>query len=147
MKSVRIAARKFWSSSPRMVCLDTSFLVDFLRGRKDAVEFLSQLEGSSEAVTVAAPSIFELIEAAEIARSDKEKAAIHELVSSLAVLPLDSETAWAAGRLSAELILAGEQIGQMDTLIGAIARYHGEPIVTRNTRHFWHIPGLDVREY
>ena len=130
-----------------MVCLETSFLIDLLRGRKHAVEYLSGLRDSSEAVTAAAPSIFELIEAAEIARSDKEKAAIHELVSSLAVLPLDSETAWAAGRLSAELILAGEQIGQMDTLIGAIARHHGEPIVTRNTRQFGRISGLVVREY
>lgn len=130
-----------------MVCLDTSFLVDFLRGKKDAVEFLKSLNIISDAVTIAAPSVFELIEAAEIARSDKEKAAIRELVSSLAVLPLDSETALAAGRLSAELIFAGEPIGQMETLIGAIARHHGEPIVTRNRKHFDRISGLVVREY
>ncbi|MCZ6653639.1 MAG: PIN domain-containing protein [Planctomycetota bacterium] len=130
-----------------MVCLDTSFLVDFLRGRKDAVEFLTDLQESSEAITVAAPSVFELVEAAEIARSEKEKAVIHELVSSLAVLPLDSETAWAAGRLSAELIFAGEPIGQMDTLIGAIAHHHGEPIVSKNIKHFERIPELRVQEY
>ncbi len=130
-----------------MVCLDTSFLVDFLRGRKNAVGFLANLQESSEAITVAAPSVFELVEAAEIARSDKEKKAIQELVSSLAVLPLDSEPAWAAGRLSAELIFAGEQIGQMDTLIGAIARHHGEAIVTKNRKHFARIPGLRVQEY
>lgn len=72
------------------------------------MNYLSQLDGISKAVTIAAPSIYELLEAAEIARSDKKKAAIHELVSSLAVLPLDSETAWAAGRLSAELMFAGD---------------------------------------
>ncbi len=111
------------------------------------MEFLTNLQDGSEAVTVAAPSIFELIEAAEIARSDKEKAAIHELVSSLAVLPLDSETAWAAGRLSAELIFSGDQIGQMDTLIGAIARFHDEALVTGNKKHFGRIQGLGVQGY
>ncbi len=130
-----------------MTCLDTSFLIEFLRGRKHAVDYLSKLEGSSEAITVAAPSVFELVEAAEIARSEQEKKAIQEFVSSLTVLSLDSDTAWAAGQLSASLILSGEQIGQMDTLIGAIARYHDEPIVTRNKMHFGRIPGLVVQEY
>ncbi len=40
----------------------------------------------------------------------------------------------------------GDQIGQMDTLIGAIACYHAEPIITRNKQHFGRIPGLAVRE-
>ena len=82
-----------------MVCLDTSFLVDFLRGRSDAIKFLTDLHCITEAVTVAAPSIFELIEAAEVARSEREKQTIRDFLSSLVVLPLDSETAWAAGRL------------------------------------------------
>ncbi len=42
---------------------------------------------------------------------------------------------------------AGQQIGQRDTLIGPIARYHGEPIVTRNKKHFGRIPRLVVQEY
>ncbi len=130
-----------------MACLDTSFLVDFLRGRKDAVEFLSQLEGSSEAITVAAPSVFEIVEAAEIARSEQERQAIRDLMSSMTVLPLNAQTAWAAGQLSASLIFSGEQIGQMDTLIGAIARFHNENLVTGNKEHFRRIPGLRVQVY
>ncbi len=111
------------------------------------MEYLSGLRDSSEAITVAAPSVFELVEAAEVARSEREKQMVRDFLSSLIVLPLDSETAWAAGRLSASLILSGGQIGQMDTLIGAIARSHDESIVTRNKMHFGRIPGLVVQEY
>ncbi len=111
------------------------------------MKYLSGLRDSSEAITVAAPSVFELAEAAEIARSAQETKAIQELVSSLSVLPLDSGTAWAAGQLSASLIFSGEQIGQMDTLIGAIARHHGERLVTGNEKHFSRIPGLRIENY
>lgn len=111
------------------------------------MEYLSGLRHSSEAITVAAPSVFELVEAAEVARSEREKQTIRDFLSSLVVLPLDSETAWAAGRLSAELILSGDQIGQMDTLIGAIARHHRERLVTGNEKHFSRIPGLRIENY
>ena len=130
-----------------MVCLDTSFLIEFLRGRTHAVDYVFELENSSDAITVAAPTVFELVEASEIARSEKEKRAIRDLLSSFTVLPLDLETASAAGRLSASLISSGEQIGQMDTLIGAIARHHGERLVTGNVKHFSRIPGLKIHEY
>ena len=58
-----------------MVCLDTSFLIDFLRNKEEAVDYLTALQDSSEAITVAAPTVFELVEAAAIAGSDKEERA------------------------------------------------------------------------
>ena len=130
-----------------MACLDTSFLVDFLRGYTDAVNCLAKLQESSEAVTVAAPSIFELIEAAELASSKHEEEAIRKVLSSITVLPLDSQSAWTAGEVSASLIMAGEQIGQTDILIAAIALAHGEKLLTRNLKYFARIPGLEVEDY
>ena len=98
-------------------------------------------------VSVAAPSVFEIVQAAEIARSERERQAITDLMSSLTVLPLNAEAAWAAGQLSASLIPSGDQIGQMDTLIGAIARLHDEALVTGNKKHFDRIQGLRVEGY
>ena len=130
-----------------MVCLDTTVLVDFLRGREEAVKLLSKLLGSSEAVTMAAPTVFELVEGAEIARSEMEKREIREFLSSITVLSLDAEAAWTAGEISGSLVLSGNQIGQMDTLIGAIALAHGERLITRNVGHFSRIPSLQIEDY
>jgi predicted nucleic acid-binding protein len=140
-------AKSFYAEVSNMVCLDTSFIVDFLRGSPGAVDYLAALEKGSEAITTSAATVFELIEAAELSCSEKEKPGIRELVSSLTVLALDSRTAWAAGELSASLIRSGRQIGLMDTLIGAIALSNCETLVTRNARHFSRIPGLVVEDY
>jgi tRNA(fMet)-specific endonuclease VapC len=130
-----------------MVCLDTSFLIDFLRGRAEAVSYLSNLQQTSDPITVAAPTVVELVEAASLGGSEKERNAIRQTLSSLSVLPLDAKAAWRAGEVSASLILSGEQIGQMDLLIGAVALAHEQGVVTRDVRHFSRIAGLQVEEY
>ena len=38
-------------------------------------------------------------------------------------------------------------IGGNDLWIAATAVAHGVPVVTRNTRHYRRVPGLDVRGY
>lgn len=41
----------------------------------------------------------------------------------------------------------GKPAGDMDVLIAATALVYGHPLVTRNRRHFRHIPHLVVEEY
>ena len=130
-----------------MVCLETSFLVDVLRGHRGAVARLQELQDSSESVTVAAPTLFELSEGAHLAETSRERELILELLQSLTVLPLDSNSALEAGRVSASLVKQGEQIGQMDLLIGAIAMQHNERLLTKNARHFSRMPRLEVESY
>lgn len=130
-----------------MVCLDSSFLIDFFRGKQGAVEYLSQLGDSKEILTVAAPTVFELVQGAALAGSEKERQGIRDFLKTVVTLPLGQEEAWAAGEVSGSLILSGEEVAPVDLLIGAIARFHDESILTRNTKHFAKIPGLRVEEY
>ena len=130
-----------------MVCLETSFIIDFLRGKSEAVNYLSKIQNSYGTISVASPTVFELVEAAEIARSEEEKQKIKELLSSMTVLALDSEASWKAGELSADLIMSGKQIGHMDLFIGAIALSNGESLATRNIKHFSRISALNVEDY
>ncbi len=130
-----------------MVCLETTFLVDFLDGVKQAVEYLGGLQDGREVIMVTAPSIFEIVEAAEVAQSEKERSAIKEFLSGTIVLPFDEDAAWVAGEISAHLVHAGRQIGERDTFIAAIARHHRQVLITRNTRHFRRVPGLEVQRY
>ena len=122
-------------------------MIDLLRGNELAVERMREIENSSEAIAVAAPSVVELATGAALAESSREGDQLNELLSSVTTLPLDKDAALLAGKLQAELIRAGETIGHVNTTIGAIARSHGEHLLTKNAKHFARIPGLEVEEY
>lgn len=130
-----------------MVCLETSFLVDFLHGEEKAKVIMQDLQAGSEAITIAAPSIMEVISGAELEHTKKEKEKIFGLLSSITILSLDKYAAIMAGEIEAELIMAGETIPALDILIGAIAKSNNEILVTRNIRHFGKIKGLEIQAY
>ncbi len=48
------------------------------------------------------------------------------------------------GKLSIELERKGNSIGDFDLLIASIALTHGEPLLTKNAKHFSKVPGLAV---
>lgn len=130
-----------------MVCLETSFLVDYLRGMENARIIFNKLEDNNEILTVASPTIIELISSAELEETKREKEEIIRLLSSIKVLPLDEESAILAGEIEAFLVLSGQTIGLSDIMIGAIAKKHGEKLITRNIKHFERIKGLEVEGY
>lgn len=128
-----------------MVCLETSFLVDVLRGNKDCEALLDSF---SDEVYLVSPSLMEVVSGAELGSDPlEERQKIRELVTSFPVLDLDADSALLAGELEAYLVLSGQIVPPVDIMIGAIAKQHGEAIVTRNTKHFERIPGLEVRGY
>lgn len=62
-------------------------------------------------------------------------------------LSFDDQAASFAGRVRAELEMAGTPIGPNDLLIGAIALAHGLIVVTNNTREFGRIRGLRLEDW
>jgi len=70
-------------------------------------------------------------------------AAAKKLLDSLAVLPLDDESAIVFGALAARLRSEGRRIGDFDEVIAAIAFARDREIVTRDG-HFWEVAGLSV---
>ncbi len=130
-----------------MVCLDTSFVIDFFRGKQEAVEFAQTLATDNEVVTIAAPTLMELATGTVLAESRREKEQLNAFLSSITVLPLDKKAAMLAGELNALLITGGEMIEPMDVQIGGIAATNNHQLITRNVKQFGRIPGLNVRTY
>ena len=131
-----------------MVCFDTSFVIDFLRGDKKAVSMVENFKEKDEFMSLAAPSLIELISSAQLGiKRNQEKDKISRFISSITVLSLDKDSAFLAGELEGDLIMAGEQIGNSDVMIGAIAKSNGESLITRNVKHFSNIQGLKVISY
>ena len=129
-----------------MVCFDTSFIVDLLRGNEEARALLVQVRSESDTLTAAAPTVMELVSSAKRDLGGAEQVRVNEFLAGIQVLPLDTDSARLAGEVEAKLILAGETV-PADVMIGAIARHHNEALITRNTKHFNRVPGLEVLGY
>src|SRR3989344_7669644 len=122
-----------------MVCLDTDFLIDVIKGKLDE-RFSSILDGD-ESIKIASPSIIELIKGLHLERNLRnikkgEIEKIDKVLNSITVLDLNRESARRAGKIEADLENRGEIIDIEDIMIGAIAIENDEKILTRNKKHF-----------
>ncbi len=131
-----------------MVCLDTSFIIDLLRGNAEAKRVLDELVENGETTSIATPVLMELRTGIALnTRARNEDQLINKIKASSILLSLDGESATRAGDIEAALILAGEGIPPIDIMIGAIAIQNNESLLTRNVKHFGRIPNLEVRTY
>lgn len=130
-----------------MVCLDTDFLVGFLRGDRAAEEKMSQLSQLFEQLTVTPVSAAEIFFGAF--KSNRKNAAetAENFLSTIEMLEFDLPAARKAGQLIASLQKEGQQIGEKDQLIAAIAIRHNQTLVTRNKKHFPKVPCLKIAEW
>lgn len=127
--------------------LDSTFLIDVLRGSGDVAELISDLDASGTAF-VSAVTTMELFEGIHLAdATERERTAVEELLTDANEIAFDRDCAIRAGRISADLSSSGESIGVADVMIGATALVHDRPVVTRNVDHFERIEGLEVVSY
>ena len=131
-----------------MTLLDTTFLIDLMRGKQEAVEKLKQMESEMTPIFVSTPTIFELWTGIMATKKpDKEKQKVIEVISSVNNLELDLESAKTAGEINGILIKKGEMIDPEDCMIAGIAQTNNESILTRNTIHFGRIKGIKIETY
>ncbi len=128
-----------------MRCLDSTFLIDLLKGDAAAVAKMREIEALGEAVSLAAPCLTELLVGAHFKGGALLKETL-DLVSRIDVLEVDAAVAGEAGRLGAELLRRGQGLPTTDLLIAAAARLHAQVLVTRDT-DFARIPGLAIEGY
>lgn len=128
--------------------LDTSFLVDLMRNKHNAVAQMQKLVASSESIAITAPTVFELCAGIELSGlPDCERDKVSAVLSDQIVFSLDSLSARNAGELHGKLMKRGESIGAVDCMVAGIALKHGEAILTRDVKHFLRVAGLKVETY
>ena len=125
------------------ICLDTDFLISFLRNKKEAVEFVRSKEHDNELATTII-NLFELYYGAYKSGRKENVEAVAALHGRITILGMSEEMARTAGKQAAKLELEGAPLEFRDVLIGIIAlsnRYHFK---TGNKKHFCRISGLLV---
>ena len=129
-----------------MIGLDSDCIIDFLRGKKDAVAIV---EKHKEHIVATDVNIFEIFMGIYLKKmmNTKEEEAARLFFSSLQIL---EGTGWGirAAQVLSTLIKQGKEIEQNDGMIASILTTNGcDGIITRNSNHFSRIPHLKVVAY
>ena len=115
------------------VVLDTTVLIDVLRGRPLAVAGLVELERSGERVYTSVVSVEELVRGL---RGSREEAAAARLLGGLRLAPIGREEGEQAGRWRREHARRGVTLSQSDCLIAAATHGLRARLATGNPKHF-----------
>ena len=111
--------------------VDTSVLVDYLRGHEGAAELLEQ-ERAAAPLHASEITRLEILAGMRPAEQDGTRS----LLSTLSWHPVDSDVAEEAGALGRQWLPSHHPIDGADLAIAATAIRCGARLLTRNVRHF-----------
>lgn len=130
-----------------MPVLDTSFIIDLIRRKPEALRVLETIEKEGLTPATIPITILELYRGAYLSLSpEKSQKEVEVITKHLITENINDETYRIFGALSASLRKEGSPVGDFDELIAALALGYDSEIVTRD-HHFEGIPGLMVRRY
>lgn len=121
------------------IVVDTSILIDYLRGGRAWQEFLEDAPRDAE-LFLPTVVIFELF-SGKSTKDPRIAKAIDTLLKKLQHIELTKEIAKKAGELYRD---TGSHIGPLDYVIAASALQIGGVVLTLNTKHFSQIQNLSL---
>lgn len=133
-----------------MKCLDSTFLIDLLKGNMGAVKKSKELDNELESFTTEI-NVFEILYGIfrnKAIDNEKEFQNAKKLFDRLNILPLKGKATIKSARIAGELTLRGLTIDPHDCITSGICLTNGvSTIVTKNKAHFSRIKGLNVEIY
>lgn len=123
--------------------LDTSVVIDCIRGKKETSKVVSELNASLYINYIVIAELSEGIY--RLGNSKKTEAGIDAFISGMdGVLPINYKVSKLFGKIRADLKEKGHIIEDFDILIAASCIENNLPIITLNRKHFDRINGLEV---
>ena len=124
-----------------MECLDSDIIIDFLRGKEDAVNYIKNTNDELATTTI---NVFEVYFGGYKIGKIKD---LDEFFSSLKILNLDFNSSKKAAEIASRLSKEGKQIEVKDLLIASICLVNNCVLVTSNVKHFSRIEGLTIKNW
>lgn len=124
------------------VCLDSDFLIDFLRKKEYALDWMKNNEDKYTLATTII-NAFELFTGA-YSYDESAIIAVKNLISKLKILEFSMKSAEESGKQYVELTKRGNIVEHRDLFIGVIALTEGFSMKTNNVKHFSRIKGLKI---
>ena len=133
-----------------MILLDTSFLIDLLRQRKNAIDKAVELVNRDKLATTYI-NIYELligVYSRKDANYGEKLKTVENLTEKIDILALEKNSAIKSAKIGGELMIKGQIIGDTDNMIAGIALSNGiNIIITRDKGHFERIKGIKAESY
>jgi tRNA(fMet)-specific endonuclease VapC len=125
--------------------LDTNICVAAMNRRSPSVrDAMAAASRRGAMIGISTVVLFELAYGAHKgAHVNANTRMIRNLLAGAQIVPVDSDDAWMAGQIRADLEGAGTPMGAYDYLIAGQAVRRGMTLVTANVREFARVPGLD----
>ena len=114
-----------------LVLLDTTVLIDYLRG-KPAVERVDALLGRGDTPCTSPVNVEEIVRGLHVS----EAAAAERLFDGLHMVPIGRAEGHRAGEWRRQFAARGETLSQADCLVAAAAHTVDAVLATGNPRHF-----------
>jgi predicted nucleic acid-binding protein len=114
------------------VLLDTTVLIDLLRGRSGARRRLLALRGAGDAPYACAVNVEETVRGLR----PREHAQARTLFAGVRIVPLGAVEGWQAGEWRREFARRGRTLAQADCLVAAAALSLGGRLATGNPKDF-----------
>lgn len=112
--------------------LDTTVLIDYLRGSKEVVQLLTDLAHQGHQLGICAINVAELYSG--LSKPEQTKA--EPLVDSLNFYEVTREAAKQAGNYRFSFARQGISLSVTDTLIAAVAVEQGATLITANVKDY-----------
>ncbi len=124
-----------------IVVLDSTVLIDYLRGRS-AVDYVEALLRRGDTAATTGINVDEVVRGLRGPELDPARG----LFQGLLVLPIGADEGWRAGTWRREFAARGVSLAQADCLIAAATVSAGARLATANLRDF-PMPELDVDQW
>jgi predicted nucleic acid-binding protein len=124
------------------VLLDTTVLIDLLRGRPEARNRVLALRDARDVLYACAINVEEVVRGLR----PPEAQPARSLFAGLRLAPLTQAEGWQAGKWRREFARRGQTLTQADCLVAAAALAVGARLATSNTRDF-PMPELTVEHW
>jgi len=132
-------------SAVTLLMLDTDVSSYVIKRRPDSL--LSRFERHAEELCVSVITAAELRFGAEKANRPGSTELVEAFLERLSILDWNNAVTHCYALLRSALEKAGTPIGNMDLLIAAHAMSEGATLISNNTKHFSHVPGLRLEEW
>lgn len=123
--------------------LDTSIIIDYLRGKPTVVDLLDNIKGDLYSSYICLAELYEGIN--RVKNVDKMEQAVIKFFASLSgIYGVDGDIARKFGEIRADLKNKGNVIEDLDIMIAVTCLTNDLTLLTQNRKHFERIDNLNI---